>query len=128
MSTKLAVGYQKAMDHVKFNKMKRKYKIIIIVIISAILICNLPPITYFLQEEYHYQNRDGSFQFSEQAGPTQGFDVAKYKFERFKIKNPNNPNKTLFRTFTLKPWRFWEWWQMLKHFERFKLPYYSKVG
>lgn len=28
----------------------------------------------------------------------------------------------------LKPWRFWEWWQMVRHFERFKLPYYPKSG
>ncbi|KIA92224.1 hypothetical protein OC25_17435 [Pedobacter kyungheensis] len=108
--------------------MKRKIKTLILVIASIVFISNLPPITYFLQENYHYQNKDGSFQFSEQGGPTQDFDVAKSKFESFKLKNPDNPHKTLFRTFTLKPWRFWEWWQMIRHFERFKLPYYPKAG
>ncbi|MGM9475250.1 hypothetical protein ACS5PU_02425 [Pedobacter sp. GSP4] len=108
--------------------MKRKFRIFLIVIISIVFVGNMPPITYFIQEEYHYQNKDGSFQFSEQGGPTQNFDVAKLRFESFKIKNPNNPNKTLFRTFTLKPWRFWEWWQMIKHYERYKLPYYPNMG
>jgi len=103
--------------------MKRKHKVIIIVIVSIVFISNLPPITYFLQEEYHYQNKDGSFHFSEPGGATQGFDIAKKRFESFKTKNPDNPNKELFRTFKLKPWRFWEWWQMIKHFERFTLPY-----
>lgn len=86
----------------------------------------MPPVTYFFQEQYHYQNQDGSFQFLEPGGPTQDFDVARQRFESFKIKYPRNPNKTLFRTFKLKPWRFWEWWQMIKHFERFTLQYHQK--
>ena len=80
-----------------------------------------PPVTYFLQEEYHYQNKDGSFEFFEQAGPTQGFDVGLQRFESFKRKNSQNPNKVLYRTFSLKPWRFWEWWRIIKNPDRYKL-------
>jgi hypothetical protein len=29
----------------------------------------------------------------------------------------------LYRTFTIKPWYFWEWYQMIFHSERFALPY-----
>jgi hypothetical protein len=101
--------------------MKRRNNTIIILIASIIIISNLPPITYFLQEAYRYQNKDGSFQFEEN-GTVQSFDVAKARFNSFKNKNPDNPNKILYRTFTLKPWRFWEWWQMIIHFERFRLP------
>ena len=39
-----------------------------------------------------------------------------------------NPDKDLgdnhlFRTFTIKPWRFWQWGDMLFHSDRFRLPY-----
>lgn len=112
------------MDHVRFNKMKRKYKVTILIIVSVIVVSNLPPITYFLQEEYHYRNKDASFQFYEQGGPTQDFEVAKARFESFKNKHPQNRSDILYRTFTLKPWRFWEWWQMIAHSERFGLPLY----
>ncbi|WP_316795088.1 hypothetical protein [Pedobacter agri] len=78
-------------------------------------------------ENYHYKNRDGSFEFTEQSGPTQGYDVAIRKFESFKADNPLNPNKILYRTFEIKPWRFWEWWQMIGHYERYRLPILKEV-
>lgn len=86
------------------------------------MISNLPPINYFLKEEYHYQNQDGSFQFTEQAGSTQGFDIAEKRFADFVKQNLNSKNNTLYRTFTFKPWKFWEWWQMIVHYERWQLP------
>ncbi|WP_316800220.1 hypothetical protein [Pedobacter frigidisoli] len=107
--------------------MKKSDKIIIILIAAVIIISNLPPITYFLQEGFEYQNKDGSFKFSEQSGPTQGFDVALARFESFKKHNPENLNKILYRTFSLKPWRFWEWWNMISHFERYRLPKYQPL-
>jgi len=106
--------------------MKKRNRIIIITVAVIITLSNTPPIQYFFRESYHYQNRDGSFEFTEQGGPTQGFDVTKRRFEAFKTDNPSNPNKTLYRTFIIKPWRFWEWWQMIFNHERFTLPYYPK--
>lgn len=106
--------------------MKRKHKIILAIVFGIIIISNLPPVTYFFQEQYHYQNKDGSFQFSEQGGPTQDFEVAKARFESFKSKNPKYKGDILYRTFTIKPWRVWEWWQMVAHFERFNLPYLNQ--
>lgn len=103
--------------------MRRKTKITLIVISAMIVISNLPPIAFFFQENYTYQNQNGSFKYQEQSGKSLDFKVGKIRFERFKIENPDNPNKTLFRTFTLKPYRFWEWWQMLINHERFSLPY-----
>ncbi|WP_443939194.1 PDDEXK nuclease domain-containing protein [Pedobacter sp. MW01-1-1] len=73
----------------------------------------------------HYQNKDASFEFTEEGGPTQTFETTKRRFEHFKTKNPANPNTTLYRTFTIKPWRFWEWWQMIAHSEPFRLPFKS---
>lgn len=106
--------------------MKRRNKIILILIVSVIIISNLPPVTYFLQEKYYYQNRDGSFHFSEQGGPTQGFEIVISRFETFKNNHPENPNKVLYRTFKVKPWRFWEWREMIGKKERFDLPYFPK--
>jgi len=123
---KVEVKSRKVMDPVKSNYMKRNTNITLIIIATIIIISNLPPVTYFLQEEYRYQNNDGSFKFSEQSGPTQGFDVALARFESFKRKNPDNENRTLYRTFSLKPWRFWEWWTMVAGFERYRLPKYER--
>lgn len=105
--------------------MKKKTKIWTIVIVSIVAISNLPPINYFWQEGYSYQNMDGSFTYTEQPGKALDYNVGKIRFERFQKLNPNK-NQTLYRNFTLKPWRFWEWWQMIKHSERFTLPYHEK--
>jgi len=105
--------------------MKKRTKIWIITALSIIAISNLPPISYFLQESYSYQNQDGSFIYTEQPGKGMDYEVGKIRFERFQRLNPEK-NPTLYRTFTIKPWRFWEWWQMIKHHEKFSLPYFQK--
>ncbi|WP_316846866.1 hypothetical protein [Pedobacter psychrodurus] len=104
--------------------MKRRKRTLIISIVSVIIISNLPPISYLFQEKYHYQNKDRSFEFTEMGGPTQNFESALARFESYKRKNPENPNRTLYRTFTLKPWKFWEWWEMIAHSKRFRLPFH----
>lgn len=91
-------------------------------IVIIIAFSNLPPINYFWQESYTYQNKDGSFVYTEHPGKALDYNVGKIRFERFKQLNPTK-NQTLYRNFNLKPWRFWEWWQMIKHYERFNLPY-----
>jgi hypothetical protein len=101
--------------------MKRRTKIMITSIVLVIIVSNLPPIGYFIQEKYSYQNKDGSFKFTEEPGKGLDFEVAKIRFERFKNENTFNPNKILYRKFEIKPWRFWEWWQIIAHSERFKL-------
>lgn len=107
--------------------MKRKTKFIICTITAFIIISNLPPIAFFFQENYSYQNKDGSFKFQEQSGKSLDFEVCKIRFDRFKKLNPSN-DQVLYRNFTIKPWRFWEWWQMVAHSERFTLPYNSKTN
>jgi len=102
--------------------MKKKTRIWIIVVLSTIAISNLPPINYFLQESYSYQNRDGTFSYTERPGKGMDYKVGLIRFERFQKLHPEK-NHTLYRNFRLKPWRFWEWWQMITHSERFNLPY-----
>lgn len=119
---KLEVKFLRVTDLVTINIMKRNHKITLVIAISIIIISNSPPITYFFQEQYHYQNKDGSFEFVEQAGPTQNFEVAKASFKSFKNENLQHKNDLLFRTFTFKPWRFWEWRQMLVDYDKYELP------
>jgi len=106
--------------------MKKTTKIILTSVLTLIIISNLPPIAFFFQEDYSYQNKDGSFKYQEQSGKGLDFEVCKIRFDRFKKENPNSPYKKLYRTFEIKPWRFWEWWQMIVNNERFTLPYYPK--
>ncbi|WP_025146594.1 hypothetical protein [Pedobacter jeongneungensis] len=106
--------------------MKRKTKIILFAVLGLVAIANLPPLAFFFRENYSYRNKDGSFKYQEQSGKSLDYEVCKIRFQRFKIENPGNPNKTLYRTFSLKPWRFWEWSQMIFNYERFTLPYYNK--
>lgn len=93
-----------------------------ITLVSIIFISNLPPINYFLQENYNYQNKDGSFRYTEEPGKGLSYDVGRIRFERFKRLNPNK-DQILYRSFKLKPWRFWEWYKMLANYQRFTLPH-----
>ena len=95
-------------------------------VIGIIIISNLPPIYYFIGEDYLYQNKDGSFSFTEQPGTIQNYNVAKLRFESFKKDNPYNSCKILYRTFYFKPWKFWEWFNMLKYMEKYNLEYLYK--
>ncbi|WP_421940597.1 hypothetical protein [Pedobacter sp.] len=101
----------------------KKSKKILLIAIFIIVISNLPPVYYFIGENYHYQNYDGSFSFTEQPGTGQNFTVAKAMFKDFIRDKKQIKQDVLFRTFTIKPWKFWEWWQMVNGFDRFKLAY-----
>ncbi len=87
-----------------------------------IILSNTPPAQFFLSQEYHYTNGDNSFQYTESPGKALDFKVAQKRWERFKLQNPNK-DQTLYRTFTIRPWEFWEWWQYTAHPNRFSLPY-----
>ena len=49
--------------------------------------------------------------------------VSNPTFRKLLETHPDIKNKTLYRTFTIKPWRFWEWYQMIFHHTRFGLTY-----
>ena len=101
--------------------MKNNRRKILLIVIGIIIISNLPPVYYFIGEDYHYQNLDASFEFTEQPGTNQNFDVASRRFESFKKNNSQNPNHILYRSFRLKPWQFWEWWNMISNYKKFDL-------
>ena len=51
------------------------------------------------------------------------FEVVKIRYKRFLEQHPERRGEILYRTFTIKPWRFWQWSDYLFSPERFKLPY-----
>ena len=93
------------------------------VIAAVIILSNTPPAQFFLLEHYAYQNADGTFYYSEEPGKGMDFQAGLIQFEGWKKENPKNPNTKLYRTFRIRPWKFWEWWQYIAHHERFLLPY-----
>lgn len=106
--------------------MKKKVnKWLVILIIAVILIANFTPVSYLLHENYTYSNHDGSFIDSEEAGGKPAFLTVTYNYRDFLKKHPDQKAKdsTLYRTFTIKPWRFWQWSDYLFCPQRFKLPY-----
>lgn len=102
-------------------KHKPSYKTAAILLITLIILSNTPPAQYFLLPHYHYQNSDGSFQYSEEPGKGMDFQAGQIQFEAWKQQNKNNPHQTLYRTFSIRPWAFWEWWQFLVYSERFSV-------
>ena len=106
--------------------MKRtQLKWLIIVVVVILLISNFTPISYILHENYTYSNYDGSFNGDEESGGTGAFKTVQYDYRDFLKVHPDKKAKdsTLYRTFTLKPWRFWQWSDYLFCPQRFGLPY-----
>lgn len=104
---------------------KKSIKWLVIVVIAVLLIFNFTPLSYILHENYTYSNGDGSFSDSEEAGGKPAFLTVTYDFRDFLKKHPEQKAKdsTLYRTYTIKPWRFWQWSDYLFCPERFRLPY-----
>jgi hypothetical protein len=100
-------------------------KVIVIILVLLVAISNFSPISYLLKENYSYSNIDGSFKFHEEGGAGYNFAMAKKRYEWFLKDNPEKAKRdsTLYRTFTIKPWRFWQWGDYLFQNERFRLPY-----
>ncbi len=105
------------------TKKNRTTIVLLITIPAIILLSNTPPAQFFMLERYSYQNADKSFTYTEEPGEPLDFEVGEIRWERFKQQHPQNPNRTLYRTFHIKPWQFWEWWQYIAHYKRFALPY-----
>ncbi|MEO7215560.1 hypothetical protein [Mucilaginibacter sp.] len=105
-------------------------KTLIIILIAVVLLFNLTPLSYILKEDYTYSNYDMSFQFSEHGGAGYNFEMGRRRYKRFLEKNPEKAktDRQLYRTFTIKPWRFWQWSDYLFSGERFKLPYKDTIG
>src|ERR1700722_17407490 len=95
----------------------------LIILLVIIVISNLPLFNFFLQENFTYSNLNGSFYYNEEGGKGKSFEGCQRKFAYFLETHPDEKDKSLYRTFTIKPWRFWEWYQMIFHHERFSLPY-----
>ena len=100
-----------------------KLKIIFVTIGLVILVSNLPLFEFFFQEDFIYRNVDRSFYYNEDGGKGRSFEGCLAMYNHFLGFHPLIKDKTLYRTFTIKPWYFWEWREMIFEPARFKLPY-----
>jgi hypothetical protein len=106
-----------------------KTKKIFYTILVFILIINLPPLmwlSYFFKENFTYSNYNGDFTCGEWGGKGSSFKGCNRVYDYYIENHRNIKDKTLYRTFTLKPWRFWEWHELYLTPKRFALPYISK--
>lgn len=76
-------------------------------------------------ENYTYSNADRSFTYSEEGGKGFTYESTVRAHAVFLCRNPEKDkgDNRLYRSFTFKPWHFWEWSEMIFHSERFFLPY-----
>ncbi|OJW17977.1 hypothetical protein [Mucilaginibacter sp. 44-25] len=99
-------------------------KKVFIAVLVIVVIINITPISVLWIEDYRYSNYNQSFTFREESGGY-NFDMAKRRYQGFLASHPNEKkvDSQLYRNFTLKPWRFWEWREMLLNYDRYELPY-----
>ena len=93
---------------------------------AIVWVSNYTMLGYFLKRHYTYSNYNGTFSYDEMRLKGFTYETRDEGYQYFLEKNPNIKNKQLYRTFTLDPWRFWEWREWIEHFDRFALPYISK--
>jgi|SRR5579863_1708731 len=105
-----------------------KVRKIIYIILIIMAVSNLPFFDFFLQENYTYSNVDGSFSYSEEGGNGKSYWGCQRKYGYFLCQHPEKDqgDNQLYRTFTVKPWQFWEWREFIFHSDRFRLPYLNK--
>lgn len=110
------------------NQQNKTHKIrnTIIILLCLIAISNTPPVQFFTLDNYHYRNADNSFNYTEFPGKGLDFEVGIIRWERFKKEHPDNQGRTLYRTFHINIFRFWEWWQFITHNSRYRLPYITE--
>jgi len=102
----------------------RKQTIIWILLIVLVVI-STPPAQLILQENYNYRNQAGTFQCGEYSGKGSSFEGCTNAYYLFLTDHPKQSNVTLYRTFTIKWWWPWNWYQLLFHNQRFRLPYWG---
>ncbi len=117
--------------------MKKKYKIIIALIIGIVILSNTPPAQYiiiiFERENGYYtyasKNAPNSFYSEHLMGPWElaHFSIRKdsVQFMNYLKEHPRAVNDTLYRTFTKNSLFFWHWWAYFFD-KRYTLPYKSR--
>lgn len=97
----------------------------VIWLVALVMLVHLPLWDFFLGEDDTYSNKDGSYRYEEITGKGGSFNTVMLNYGGFLATHPEKDqgDNNRYRTFTLKPWRFWEWREMLFHSGRFRLPY-----
>lgn len=111
------------MKTAKRNTKSQTQKILGLFLLTIIVLSNIPPINTFLLPNYHYQNHSGSFQYNEYPSKGLTYAVGQRRWQEY-LNQTNNPkDDTLYRTFQIRPWAFWEWGQYIVNNKRYWHPY-----
>jgi hypothetical protein len=97
-------------------------------LILLLLLVNLPPLRWliniFTTENYCYANYNGSFTCSENYGKGSSYENCVLYYADYLKVHPTDKDRQLYRRFTLKPWRLWDWYKwVIEGRQRFSLPY-----
>ncbi|MEO9144479.1 MAG: hypothetical protein ABI237_02890 [Ginsengibacter sp.] len=109
--------------------MKQKIRKGIIIIVSVIILCNLPPVkwpfTWFDHDDYRYSNNDGSFTYEEFQFQERDFKMGWGGFLYFK-ENCKCSDTILYRLNRNNPFKFWRYGDYIFK-KKYHLPYQSWV-
>lgn len=89
------------------------------------LLCQFTVLGLFTKPAYSDCNASRAFRFTEEAGADLLDCERAYGYFLCGHPELDKGDSRLFRTFTVEPWKFWQWRQLLLHGERYGLPYIS---
>jgi hypothetical protein len=110
--------------------MKINWKFVVILVSAVILVSNIFSvyIRTLLEEPYliyAFETRNAEFRFivDEEEGMDQ--DRMQREFQKYLQLHPGMEDRQLFRTFEMKPWKFWNWYHYLES-DLYEYPYKQK--
>jgi hypothetical protein len=100
--------------------MKKK---VLLILVGLVVFINLPCWDFFTKDTYVYSNADHSFVYCEEW--TNDFLSCQRSYGYFLCRHPEKDagDNKLYRNFTWKLWKFWQWREMVLHSDRFFLAF-----
>lgn len=106
----------------------KKHLIFLLYLVIIVLVFNYSGITRFifaLDAGYTYSTSDGEYTAYENSHSAPKFEGIQVKFLNYLKTKPNLSDTSLYRTFRINPFKFWQWKAYLTH-PRFRQPYISR--
>lgn len=112
--------------------MKIRWKYLWLAVVSLILAGNLLSAYIRTLAEgssviYSFETQNAEFEFL--VNPSGGPDVAmmEREFQKFLNLHPQTQDRELYRTFEIRPWQFWNWYQYITS-DVYEYPYKAQKG
>lgn len=110
--------------------MLKSLRLALKVLIVAIVVGNLlsPFINLFVNglfQTYHFETRNGEYQFETIPSNGRDLEMMKAQSEIFFKENPQVEDKTIYRTFKCNPLQFWNWYRYVFN-EHYRYEYKSR--